>query len=943
MKFLSKFLPIVTCMLVPLFAFSTAAGSWADHPDCCVDECTDDPAVDVLEIGPDCLEPENQLICVKPGELFKLQLCQRNLDQLVRGYQVFLCFDREVLEVDEDLSYLTEHPYAKEIREEWDPDDIGEINLAKGIDDDFQFPTQEDALLGEIYFWAIEPACPKNDDGTIGTLVCMRDNLPPTRFGDEHGYPVYPCVRFTRVRVDETDPVINPEASDQRVECDPAVNQQQYQEWLDNLGGAGAKDDCTPEDELEWSYEVVDYVEGCCETWYANVKFIVTDCSGNSDDTTARFTVEDTTPPVIDPDPNNSTIECDPDTNWDDFQEWLDNHGGAGATDICCDPNELTWSWEYEITDGCCETWYADVVFTVTDDCNNPAWATARFTVEDTTKPVITHEAEDETAECDDTGFHAWLDNHGYAEATDVCCDPNELTWTYYPDPPEWVDGCCDTGYADVTFRVTDDCGNWKDTRTARFTSVDTTPPEITVPAEDMTVECDPNDNPGQFQAWLDSYGGAEATDVCCDPNELTWSDEYEWVDECCETGYAIVTFTVTDDCLNWATTTATFTIVDTTPPDFVDDCPLPTVSVFPNAGECDAYVCLPVPEATDICCDPNDVTVEGMRWDGLALDDPYPPGSTTVYWFATDDCANCTVCEQVVEVEAENLLVADVQLQGDFANSPCRCINFELWNCDVSDEEPVYTHQQLMAFVPNLPEHYAGGTAELHVPCALYTCMTAQDVLHTLRSTAELTIVEYTDEFTCPGKVRTKYKAEYAGARNPDNPDEIGHWLLGGNFDFCLWPDDCDWPDCDYWVDILDFAVYSSQYLQPVSCVTTCPACDVFWDHDPPGHADANADCRVDTIDFSFIYINFWLAYEPNCCGAPGAAGRGPIMRISVAELVERGWGDLAAGDLNHDGWLDVDDMEAFMNGARPKPPVKPSDPSGGSTEAEGVGPVLP
>ncbi|HUU96830.1 MAG TPA: cohesin domain-containing protein, partial [Phycisphaerae bacterium] len=494
MKSLSKFLPIVTCMLLPLFAYSAADISYKENLDCCVDECTDDPGVDVLEIGPDCEHPENQLICVKPGDVFDLQLCQRNLDQLVRGYQVFMCFDPEALQVVGIV--LTDDPYAKHIRKEWD-NVAGTINLARGIDDGAdppQQPTQADALLGVITFQAIAPACPKNDDGTIGTLVCMRDNLPPTRFSDEDGYPVYPCVRFTRVRIDELGPEITQQPQGATFECGDPDIPDEYQAWLDNHGGATAKDNCTPEDELEWSYEVVDYVEGCCETWYADVKFIVTDCSLNSRETvTVTFTVEDTTAPDITVQPQDARVECDPAVNQDQFQEWLDNRGGAEATDICCDPNDLTWSYEIiEQVQGCCDTWYADVMFTVTDDCNNAASAleTARFTVEDTTPPVIDPPAQDAREECDDSGFQEWLDDHGGARATDVCCDPNELTWSY--DDYVWVDDCCDTGYADVTFRVCDDCGNCA-TTTARYTSEDTTPPEITVPAQDMTVECDPN------------------------------------------------------------------------------------------------------------------------------------------------------------------------------------------------------------------------------------------------------------------------------------------------------------------------------------------------------------------------------------------------------------------------------------------------------------------
>jgi hypothetical protein len=44
-----------------------------------------------------------------------------------------------------------------------------------------------------------------------------------------------------------------------------------------------------------------------------------------------------------------------------------------------------------------------------------------------------------------------------------------------------------------------------------------------------------------------------------------------------------------------------------------------------------------------------------------------------------------------------------------------------------------------------------------------------------------------------------------------------------------------------------------------------------------------------------------------------------GPITRISVQQLKRRGLHDLIVADLNHDGWLDVQDMEVFANGGRP------------------------
>jgi len=92
MKSLSTILPITTCLLVPLFGYSTAATSWAQgYPDCCVVECTDDPGVDVMELvaAGQCIpEPTGPDECT--GPFLEVELRQRDLDQLVVGYQAFM-------------------------------------------------------------------------------------------------------------------------------------------------------------------------------------------------------------------------------------------------------------------------------------------------------------------------------------------------------------------------------------------------------------------------------------------------------------------------------------------------------------------------------------------------------------------------------------------------------------------------------------------------------------------------------------------------------------------------------------------------------------------------------------------------------------------------------------------------------------------------------------
>ena len=62
----------------------------------------------------------------------------------------------------------------------------------------------------------------------------------------------------------------------------------------------------------------------------------------------------------------------------------------------------------------------------------------------------------------------------------------------------------------------------------------------------------------------------------------------------------------------------------------------------------------------------------------------------------------------------------------------------------------------------------------------------------------------------------------------------------------------------------------------------------------------------------------------QPNFATRPdGSRQAGPIMSISVAELRRRGLGHMEAGDVNHDGWLDLNDVVLVLMGTPPKSPA--------------------
>ena len=71
-------------------------------------------------------------------------------------------------------------------------------------------------------------------------------------------------------------------------------------------------------------------------------------------------------------------------------------------------------------------------------------------------------------------------------------------------------------------------------------------------------------------------------------------------------------------------------------------------------------------------------------------------------------------------------------------------------------------------------------------------------------------------------------------------------------------------------------------------------------------------------------MHANWLKECEVNCCdeppgNAPGQPGE-PRLEISTAELRAMGLGHQAVADLNRDGWVNLQDVELFNSGVRPK-----------------------
>jgi len=431
--------------------------------------------------------------------------------------------------------------------------------------------------------------------------------------------------------IDETAPVIDTDASDMTVECDGNDNTAAYQAWLASNAGAVASDVCG---EVTWSNDAGQLSDECGATGFVSVTFTATDDCGNTASTNATFTIEDTTAPVIAVDAADTVVECDGQGNAAALQAWIASNGGAQAEDSCGD---VTWTNDAgQLSDECGSTGFVSVTFTATDDCGNTASTSATFTIEDTTAPVITAAATDDTVECDGQGnvaaLQAWIASNGGAQAEDAC---GNVTWTN--DAGQLSDECGSTGFVTVNFVATDDCGNTANT-SATFTIEDTTAPDITVEADDLTVECDGQGNVAALQAWLAANGGANAVDGCSD---VSWTNNFNVTnDDCGASGAATVTFTATDECGNIATTTASFVIEDTV---------APTISGIPAdlEVECDEVPPVALPVATDVCDDEVSIQMSEVTEAGSC------PNSYVIIrtFTATDDCGNSAIATQTINV----------------------------------------------------------------------------------------------------------------------------------------------------------------------------------------------------------------------------------------------------------------------------------------------------
>ncbi|MGE5178873.1 MAG: HYR domain-containing protein, partial [Bacteroidota bacterium] len=194
------------------------------------------------------------------------------------------------------------------------------------------------------------------------------------------------------------------------------------------------------------------------------------------------------------------------------------------------------------------------------------------------------------------------------------------------------------TGVTTITWTATDPSGNTS-SATQAVTVTDNTAPVLTVPPA-VTLGTGADATTCGKVVPDAALGAATASDNC----SVTLTRTGVPAGNLFPTGVTTITYTATDPSGNAVSATQLVTIADTTPPKVTAaDLTRPT-----DAGTCAATIAALGAAATDNCGTP---ALAGVRADGLALSDPFPKGSTTILWTATDAAGNTSTATQAITV----------------------------------------------------------------------------------------------------------------------------------------------------------------------------------------------------------------------------------------------------------------------------------------------------
>ncbi|MEL6922442.1 MAG: hypothetical protein AAFO94_00225, partial [Bacteroidota bacterium] len=337
----------------------------------------------------------------------------------------------------------------------------------------------------------------------------------------------------------------------------------------------------------------------CLDPGYILRKWSAEDDCGNKITATQLITLEDTTPPVFDNVPADTTVACDD----------VPVAPTVSATDNC-DPGPIQVDLEEVSGSGCDYT--ITRTWTATDTCGNTATATQTITVNQ--EVGLSFDAQPDNLS--DISCGDDLPTQETLTATDGCgavATVEASVDSYTPD-------ACDGYTITYRWRATDVCNNTLEVTRSFDVLPDDESPSFQSFPDDVTVDC--NSIPAVVTPTATDNC---STDISLSLNTVTGSG----------CNYAILReWTATDECNNAFTRTQTITVESTTAPTF-DTTPDDIDDI-----NCDAA--LPAQEdltATDECGNAISVSKQVINDDATACGN-----YEIIYqWTATDACGLST------------------------------------------------------------------------------------------------------------------------------------------------------------------------------------------------------------------------------------------------------------------------------------------------------------
>ncbi|MEN9508234.1 MAG: hypothetical protein RLZZ621_797, partial [Gemmatimonadota bacterium] len=310
---------------------------------------------------------------------------------------------------------------------------------------------------------------------------------------------------------------------------------------------------------------------------------------------------------------------------------------------------------------------------------------------------------------------------------------------------------------------------------------------------------------------------------------------------------------------------------LDTTAP-ALSGVPETGIEVYADAGMAGAHVVLPIVSASDGCDGAVAVTVDGAPADGF-----FPIGTTAVTWSATDAAGNTTSASRTVTVLALQLLDVTVTLDGAGIAPMSRTIRVgagglvAVRTVSLSEEIRSASGAYVIAV--------RGTASGIAVPAgASLGCVSVKDPVHSVTAVSPASLSG------------ARWSASVTLLQGDSNGDDM--------------------------VEIVDYGLWVTDRNATAGGAVARDARSNF-----------NGDLSLNNSDYGYVALNFFRVGE-SC--TPGAQGPTPRDRIAVKELRRRGLGEFVAADLNHDGWLDLRDIQVCMQGGAgvlPRPEAAVSD----------------